>query len=170
MAAAGPWKAAFQKAKLTEEEGAKDFADFLQETKKRKLEEATLDEDTEITDDTVLVKSEKAGSGYSQPVQLADFVKKVRALGTINSTEIKELTEESVINPAEEISTGIDARQICRTWLKNHFLGIGSPCNKNPCPRKHEVVGNPDRLYSDFSFKGLPAKHKTVILNALKGK
>ena len=38
------------------------------------------------------------------------------------------------------------------------------------CQRLHEVVGNPERLYADYSFKGLNSKQQKTILSQLKGK
>jgi hypothetical protein len=59
------------------------------------------------------------------------------------------------------------AKQICRAWLKNHFLSLGQVCH-GECGRLHEIVGNPERLYKDFSFKGLNPKHQKLILNKVK--
>jgi hypothetical protein len=163
-----PWKIAVQKAKQVEEEGSKDFADIIKSTKKRKLDDADVvsELETDNTDETETVKS----SGYCQSMQLASFVKKIIVNGSVGKDEIETLKNEAVTTPDDTVSNGIDARQICRTWLKNHYLGIGSACKKDPCPRQHIITGNPQRLYSDFSFKGLPSKHQKVILDALKTK
>lgn len=165
---AGPWKSAIKKAIKIEAEGAKDFVEFSAESKKRKHVEIDITNGDNL-EETELESDKISSSGYKQPALLASFVNKVAKLGTIQTSEIVQIQEETAISPNEPTTVGeIDSRQICRTWLKNHFLGLGTPCNKNPCPRQHEVVGNPDRLYSDYSFKGLPPRHQKAILTALK--
>lgn len=60
------------------------------------------------------------------------------------------------------------ARQICRTWLKHTYLQIGAPCVDEACLRLHEISCRADSLYKDFSFKGLPQKHRKRILERVR--
>lgn len=168
------WKLAFQKAKEIEEEGAKDFQDILG-IKKRKLE------DEEGSDE----EGGESTSGYCQSKSLSKFVAKSVKKGALTEKEIKKFTKlksEAVIQDPASISenvTGsstpndtavaIDSRQICRTWLKHHYLSIGSPCSKPDCPRQHKITcTKPESLYGDFAFKGLQPKHKEIILKAVR--
>lgn len=59
------------------------------------------------------------------------------------------------------------AKQICRTWLKHHYLETGKACNESICKRMHSLDcfrKNIAKLYSDFSFKGLPKQQQKTIL------
>ncbi len=90
------------------------------------------------------------------------------------------------ITPARDM-TEVLSRQICRTWLKYQFLGSSQECtgaaaeasttapqtgtdaSLGPCGRRHSVppaekVGS---LYKDYSFKGLPAKHRKKIIETI---
>lgn len=167
------WKLAFQKAKEVEEEGAKDFQDILN-VRKRKM-----DADEDGSDEDV----EESTSGYCQSKTLSKFVAKSVKKGALTDKEIRKLTKlkeeasETEIKGdsgnikanSESNSTGIDSRQICRTWLKNHYLSIGAPCGKPDCPRQHKITcTRPESLYGDFAFKGLQPKHKEIILKAVR--
>lgn len=61
------------------------------------------------------------------------------------------------------------AKQICRKWLKHEYLKTDQACD-GTCGRIHEVPDNPQKLYKDYSFKGLPPKQQKRILAAIMGK
>lgn len=61
------------------------------------------------------------------------------------------------------------AKQICRKWLKHEYLKTDQACDGS-CGRIHEVPDNPQKLYKDYSFKGLPPKQQKRILAAITGK
>jgi hypothetical protein len=59
------------------------------------------------------------------------------------------------------------AKQICRKWLKFTYLKSNQPCDES-CGRLHEVPKNPQKLYKDYSFRGLPPKQQKKILSNIK--
>lgn len=61
------------------------------------------------------------------------------------------------------------AKQICRKWLKHEYLKTDQACD-GTCGRIHEAPDNPQKLYKDYSFKGLPPKQQKRILAAIMGK
>lgn len=79
----------------------------------------------------------------------------------------KQKQHSNADNESDEKANNL-AGQVCRQWLKYHYLKIGQSCNPDICQRKHLVTGKPESLYSDFSFKGLKAKHQKTILDAVR--
>jgi hypothetical protein len=75
-------------------------------------------------------------------------------------------SSSSPSSPTNESMTGMSG-QVCRLWLKHHYLTIGSPCD-HLCGRKHVVTGKAESLYQDFAFKGLRKKHQQAILAAIR--
>jgi hypothetical protein len=116
---------------------------------------------------------EEAG-GFKQPRRLAQFAK-----SAITSTNQEEPAIplpsncESVENVSDSKSYGRPsleercAKQICRQWLKHEYLDLGEKCDGS-CGRLHIVVGNPERLYKDFAFKGLTTAQRKTIIGKVK--
>jgi hypothetical protein len=155
------WNGAFEKAISIEKEGAKEFADFFVAKRPHWGDEGDRD---------VL---ENYG-GFRQPRKLSKFVKNLHLKeGRENneqSIETSPLPCESqveAIGDAPAVNHNV-AKQICRTWLKHKYLGVGKPCLVTMCPRKHDIdFANPERLYSDYSFKGLSLVQRKKILKSL---
>jgi len=121
---------------------------------------------------------EESEGGFSQPRLLSIIAREYCNHIADSKCDIMETVEEqssamaAAPEPPELSSTSDGsnlARQICRNWLKHHYLGLGKPCNDSSCKRKHEIIEkNPERLYKDYSFKGLTPKQRKVIINAVK--
>eukprot|EP01036_Dinobryon_divergens_P031371 gene31371-40757_t len=178
-----PWVHAFGRAQQVESEGAKEFEDLFV-IGKRSFKQSAESFDHRQQDQ----------GAFSQPKQLADFVQTIlnemeEDDGT-KDTPLQSLAQEDHVVPIAQVNSSISSninsssgnesnsnsnsggslQQICRRWLKHTYLGIGEPCVSAVCQRLHEVIGKPERLYSDYSFKGLNSKQQKAILNQLKGK
>jgi hypothetical protein len=165
----------FKRAVEIEAEGAKDFEDILgpKAAGKRKLPEDTADAqpahaaESNETEDNVPIEDEHGG--FCQPVKLSKFVNSTATKQDGNNSALKDDDEpsEPVVEKEERNMVEVCGKQICRSWLKYHFLKLGSPC-PSTCLRKHEVTCKPEHLYKDYSFKGLSSKQRKEILQQLK--
>lgn len=167
------WSKVFKRAIEIEREGAKDFQDLLPSTGKRvrQQDETELSDQLTTNDETAVDEVE---GGYCQPLKLAKFVGEAALCqkaghsfkpnegGTANAS-----TETVDIKPEERNMVEVCGKQICRSWLKYHYLKLGGPCPES-CLRKHEITCKPEHLYKDYSFKGLSAKQRKDILQQLK--
>ncbi len=105
-------------------------------------------------------ESDEGVGGFKQPRKLAQFMKEncLSCDVTPKMEQVDDLEGWRLLSFEERC-----AKQICRHWLKYEYLGLGEPCDGH-CGRLHTVTGNPERLYKDFSFKGLnPVQRKTII-------
>ena len=162
------WTTAFTTATKVEAEGAKYFEGFLPTT--RKSTNPTISTDTSTNDKDLDVDEEDVG-GFCQPQHLALFVQRVNSSNPTSSlVEDAENTIDTehgrVIDTVEKNNMG---RQICRAWLKHHFLSLGNPCAQKNCERRHDVDGmNVGQLYKDFSFKGLATAQRNTIIKSVQ--
>jgi hypothetical protein len=187
--AVDPWKRAFNKAIQIEEDGSKFFSDLNDKEKswKKRKREADADGNDEISNEIEKVETDPNSSsvvdldegcgGFCQPVRLANFVKVMKRGnskmsadedGTETAPLSTEVEEAIDIEPPQRDMVEVCGRQICRSWLKNHFLGIGKACDESTCLRKHAITCKPELLYKDYSFKGLSPKQRKQILAQLK--
>lgn len=123
---------------------------------------------------------------FNQPAKLARFMKSIGSLEAMpiqsidtilqsdgNIDEDARNDKKDKIEPSEPRQRSLEERcstQICRNWLKHTFLSLGKACKANPCPRLHQLPEQSQRLYSDYSFKGLQSKQQKVILSSYKKK
>jgi hypothetical protein len=78
-------------------------------------------------------------------------------------------TPKSPKEVSEKVSeTGNLSHQLCRPWLKHTYLNVGKGCEMDLCPRRHALPLSVGQLYSDYSFKGLPANHRKKIIKIMK--
>ena len=172
------WNLAFKRAVEIDEEGAKDFTDLVDHSKLRKKAKHS-DKSENGTEEIAIaspnneIEVEDTAGGYCQPLKLAKFVKDMEGRTKFGETANKLETEENNSEPESPLHEERDmvevcGKQICRTWLKYSFLKLGSACDQQTCLRMHEIKCKPELLYKDYSFKGLPAKHRKRILEQLK--
>ena len=112
----------------------------------------------------------KSGA-FCQPPLLAAFVAMLAGTGSEAMTAAAAFETATAIGQAGKGAEGGLAKQICRTWLKYTFLGLGKECtvgdDLDACPRKHGLPANLNLLYKDYSFKGLaPQQRKKIIAKA----
>lgn len=174
---AGVWATAFQSALAiaNEVERETDLNPLIFSRKRKSID----DDDDEI-------------GAFKQPVKLArffaaknndneEFEKRnnriTRAELKTSEVNIDEIDSSRNVLPSKDIETGENyrssyqklsleercAKQVCRKWLKSEFLETGQICDET-CGRLHEIPENPQKLYKDFSFKGLPPKQQKKIL------
>jgi hypothetical protein len=119
------------------------------------------------------------GSGYAQSRKISRFVQSLLSQppsAKSNGPVSFATTTQRPLNAASGDSTSSAAtatadnlgRQLCRQWLKFAYLGLGEKCNEATCQRKHEIIGNPMRLYKDYSFKGLTTAQRNSIIETVK--
>lgn len=168
------WSSVFKRAVEIEAEGAKDFEDILgpKASGKRKLSEevvaVTQPAESNEAEGSLVVEDEHGE--FRQPVKLSQFVNSsaVKQDGNGSTSEqADDAPTEPVIEKEERNMVEVCGKQICRSWLKYHFLKLGSPC-PSTCLRKHEITCKPEHLYKDYSFKGLSPKQRKEILQQLK--
>jgi hypothetical protein len=163
------WSTVFKRAVEIEAEGAKDFEDILgpKASGKRKLseEEVVITQPAESNG----AEGKDDHEEFRQPAKLFQFVNSstVRLDGTDSNTEEADTPSEPVIEKEERNMVEVCGKQVCRSWLKYHFLKLGNPC-PSTCLRKHEITCKPEHLYKDYSFKGLSPKQRKEILQQLK--
>ena len=110
----------------------------------------------------------KSGA-FCQPPLLAAFVAMLAGTGSEAMTAAADFETATAVEQAGKGAEGGLAKQICRTWLKYTFLGLGKECTvgDDACPRKHSLPANLNLLYKDYSFKGLaPQQRKKIIVKA----
>ena len=188
------WKRAFDRAINTEAEGAKHFEGFLKKLKKNDespifLEDKSSSIGTALSEPLQREKFRPTYSGevekeiverggFCQPANLASFFKKgkseedaatlsVPKWGNVEEIKIASLSETSH-NLNIDKGNGVQ-RQICRAWLKNTYLQLGSPCNNVSCDRRHLIESKSlGSLYKDYSFKGLTTAQRNSITNQVR--
>eukprot|EP01038_Epipyxis_sp_PR26KG_P009437 gene9437-12717_t len=134
---------------------------------------------------------EVESGGFCQPKRLAAFMSKIlnnsEVANSIDETSLDSINKPTTddvfrcyssitiefIAPLNEIDvTTVSSdlsKQLCRSWLKKEYLQIGQGCNNLSCGRKHIITEkNPERLYKDYSFKGLSSKQRSQILDKLR--
>mmetsp|Transcript_21335 Transcript_21335/g.29348 ORF Transcript_21335/g.29348 Transcript_21335/m.29348 type:complete len:159 (+) Transcript_21335:59-535(+) len=146
------WFDAFEKAALIESEGAKDFEELVDSNKRGFKHLYPISHENESP------KFKKSQGAFCQPAALANFMAASTKFDLGSEADI-------VVNEKNECQK---LPQICRRWLKYNFLNIGTCCDPNVCNRQHEIIGKPERLYSDYSFKGLNSKQQKIILERVK--
>ena len=118
--------------------------------------------------------------GFCQPAGLAIFFKNLKSCSRNAPHEGSDAQINAECQPSEtlggnpitsdivETENGM-GRQICRAWLKNHFLQLGQPCKNANCKRRHVIesrsVGS---LYKDYSFKGLSTAQRNSIISQVQ--
>lgn len=186
-----PWSVAFKRAIEVEEEGAKDFVEILAQHAQKKLRpsavaaEDSLGQDSTVSstgngdnkktsDEYSESEAAEASSGLSR---LSKFVMETNTPATAgqNNTSTADgevrtvLVEEKEELVKERDMVEVCGRQMCRAWLKHHYLKIGSACKDgDACLRKHAVTCKPELLYKDYSFKGLSPKQRKSIMEQIK--
>ena len=188
------WKRAFDRAKNTEAEGAKHFEGFLKKLRKNDeslifLEDKSSSIGTALSEPIQREKFRPTYSGevekeilerggFCQPTNLASFFKKgkseedaamlnVPRWGNVEEMKIASLSETSHDVNIDK-GNGVQ-RQICRAWLKNTYLQLGSPCNNVSCDRRHLIESKSlGSLYKDYSFKGLTTVQRNTITNQVR--
>lgn len=178
-----PWSVAFKRAIEVEEEGAKDFVEILAQHAQKKLRPTLSAEDSMVqnTGESAGDSDEVDGSGAvdSGLSKLSKFV-----IETTMPTSVAQAQRNvSAVAETEQLVRGdnktelvkerdmveVCGRQMCRAWLKHHYLKIGSPCKDgDACLRKHAVTCKPELLYKDYSFKGLSPKQRKSIMEQIK--
>lgn len=124
---------------------------------------------------------------FNQPAKLARFMTSIastetnplRSVDTLSKGECETDKDGVASDRNDEIETSeprqrsLEERcsmQICRNWLKHTFLSLGKACKASPCLRLHQLPEQSQRLYNDFSFKGLQSKQQKTILSSYKKK
>lgn len=174
----GGWGAAFQKAVEIAEAGEDE--DIKRMARKRHLHASNSNEEDD----------EECG-GFKQPKRLAKYalglVEDIAAaeeektvVATVPNSSEDKPSSQSVVesedhnnshHTSEKRLLSLEercARQLCRAWLKHHYLGLGQPCSEDPCPRMHKITCKPEKLYKDYSFKGLNPNQKKTIIEKVK--
>ena len=80
-------------------------------------------------------KRKKADGAYF----LSCFVNQIMNEGQPGNISKRESCEQTT-KPENSILMESMKKQICRTWLKHTFLGIGQPCPSDNCPRTHKIT------------------------------
>lgn len=131
-------------------------------------------DDPFFTKKRIMVDDDHEATGFKQPRKLAQFMKE--ATSSVPQEPVLDQPSQPCSAIGEERTVEKDyrpsleercAKQICRLWLKYEYLNIGEKCNGN-CGRLHVVIGNPERLYKDFAFKGLNPHQRKLIITKLK--
>lgn len=185
------WKALFDQAKAIEAEGdllvkQGDNSLFQINSTNRKLNKDTKDEDF-VENTHIKDCSEPDYGAFNNPKSISSFVSKIKKRKLMNEENVFELENEMIqmsnnsTIPLEEIkSHRIDNKtnpdnlchQLCRVWLKHHYLQIGKPCvSGDKCLRRHSIqLGksvSADVLHRDYAFKGLKPKHRKIIIDQI---
>jgi len=181
-----PWSVAFKRAIEVEEEGAKDFVDILAQHAQKKLRPsaATVEQSTASSIDDGDEKKPSEEDSDSEPAAASSELAKLSrfvmestmpaAAGQNNTSNADVGVQPVLVKEKAELVTERDmvevcGRQMCRAWLKHHYLKIGSSCKDgDACLRKHAVTCKPELLYKDYSFKGLSPKQRKTIMEQIK--
>lgn len=168
------WSAAFAKAKSVEAEGRSAFADVLDDptsafaSRKTKREQLAAesgiggkDNDGRGGDEDDEEDAAKRGC-FRQPRGLSQLYQRIN---DNPGGEYERDAEPEPIDAAKEVERKESsmAKQICRQWLKNHYLSLSQPCD-GACGRAHAAPANVMHIYKDYSFKGLPKKDREKII------
>lgn len=180
------WSHAFARAKDTEAEGRAAFADVLDDPtsafasrKTMREQKADLagrnadaggeDEEEEEEEEGAKAKAKAKRGCFRQPRGLSQLY---RHLEENPGALLEASAAAPVPDPAPEADEGKApqsnlGRQICRQWLKSHYLAHPKPCDGS-CGRLHAAPVSVMTVYKDYSFKGLPKKDREKILAAMK--
>lgn len=172
----GGWGVAFQKAVEIAQAGEDE--DIKRMARKRHLFSSTTTADDE---------ADVECGGFKQPKKLALLALGHNQAGSSESSAVTgSTTEVAVISDSINVDTNTEkeeeqhgekrllsleercARQLCRAWLKNHYLSLGQPCTEQPCSRMHKITCRPEKLYKDYSFKGLNNNQKKAIIDKVR--
>ena len=158
------WHLAFARAKTTEAEGRAAFADVLDDPrsafasrKNKRLANAEAEGEDEEGDEEEEEAKAKRGC-FRQPRGLSQLYRRL-ADSLPPEPEAPELPAPEAAPKESNL-----ARQICRQWLKARYLSHPVPCD-GTCGRLHSAPpGNLNKLYKDYSFKGLPKNDRNKII------
>ena len=165
------WSRAFQAAKATAEEGRVAFADVLDDpTSAFAPRRAKRDRDE--SDEGEEAGGEEGVNGcFRQPAGLSQFYKRLKEGGTapkLDDSQQQQETQESGAHQEEKPVANL-SRQICRAWLKSHYLGLGQPCDGVSCGgRSHSGPAVIAHMYKDYSFKGLSKENRAKIIKVME--
>ena len=174
------WSRAFQVAKATAEEGRVAFADVLDDPtsafapRRAKRDRDGSDEDEEAGGE------EGVNGCFRQPAGLSQFYKRLKEGGPApkpadiqHQQEAQKKGAHQEGKPDENLEAaqvvGNLSRQICRAWLKSHYLGLGQPCDGVSCGgRSHSGPAVIAHMYKDYSFKGLSKENRAKIIKVME--
>lgn len=166
------WTAAFKHAKSVEAEGRLAFSDVLDDPNsefgsRHSKRKALLDQDGgQVTEEIVEDDHPKAGC-FRQPVGLSQFYKRIKSSNDGTDELATTTIETEVEDEAARLAKNM-AKQICRQWLKHHYLQLGEACDGSKCGRSHAPPSSAKQMYKDYSFKGLPKQHRAKIIDQIE--
>lgn len=156
-----PFQSSSRKKKRNQSEPADEDEDdigaFRQPAKLAKFLQSSLSQDSSCG---LHQTAKTAGTDSQQAINSLDSEDNITKV-TPQPAESAEGEEQSIRLSLEERC----ARQICRKWLKHTFLQVKAACDGR-CGRLHTIPDDPKKMYSDFSFKGLPPNQQKKILRA----
>jgi hypothetical protein len=141
--------------------GEDEIGAFKQPKRLAKFVSEVINSENRSESDEVLVEA-----GNQQVSDGGEGNKEVQQIQGGGENESKEKADGEFVKLSLEERC---AKQICRKWLKHEYLKTDQACDGS-CGRIHEAPDNPQKLYKDYSFKGLPAKQQKRILAAIMGK
>lgn len=135
----------------------------------RKRKRSDVDDDEEENDARAEGKESRGSTGcFRQPAGLAQLYQSLsKGVAAVDDAAV-ELQKQQEEKEEKDLLKEKMAKQVCRQWLKNHFLGSGEACDSS-CGRAHSTPANPNLLYKDYSFKGLSKDMRTRIMAKLVG-
>ena len=159
------WASAFRAAKATEAEGRAAFADVLDAAPKAGKRSRDGDDEAEG-------EGEEVGC-FRQPAGLSQFYKRLKSgepppIAAVSSRSEEGASERPSKQQLTEGGGDYLARQICRSWLKHTYLGLGSACGDKSCGRSHKPPAVVAHMYKDFSFKGLSKENRAKIITKME--
>lgn len=139
----------------------------------RKRKRSDVDDEQEKTD--AMAEDKEGGKGnrgdtgcFRQPPGLAQLYQRLSKGVAAADDATVELQRQQEEKEEKDILKEKMGKQVCRQWLKHHFLGSGEACDSS-CGRAHATPTNPNLLYKDYSFKGLSKDMRTRIMAKLVG-
>lgn len=168
------WASAFRAAKRVEAEGVAAFEsggemNVGSRKGKRSLDDSAAGAERGEEDD-------EGGGCFRQPAGLSAFYKRLKseaepggwpplpgaAAGSSSSRGAGGAPSEA---PEKRDNLAL---QICRAWLKRHYLGLGQECDGLKCGRSHKAPQNIGKMYTDYSFKGLSKENRAKIITKME--
>ena len=172
------WANAFRAAKMVEAEGVAAFESGGEmkvgsRKGKRSLGDAAAEAERGEEDD-------EGGGCFRQPAGLSAFYKRLKseaepggwpplpgAAAGSSSSSSSSRGAGGAPSEAPEKRDNL-ALQICRAWLKRHYLGLGPECDGFKCGRSHKAPQNIGKMYTDYSFKGLSKENRAKIITKME--
>ena len=166
------WASAFCAAKRVEAEGVAAFESGIvmkggSRKGKRSLDDAATERGEEEDDE--------GGGCFRQPAGLSAFYKRLKSEAEPGGwpplpgagSSSSGVGPDGARSEAPERRDNL-ALQICRAWLKRHYLGLGQECDGLKCGRSHKAPQNIGKMYTDYSFKGLSKENRAKIITKME--